>query len=134
MSDSNLIGGFIFFAACLTFYLWRLFAKKPQAVYININGWEYRQFRKVSKWKFICISGFVSSIRIGIIVAILFLSHLIKNDMSPLQVLLIAIGLCAISTVPYGYINHKIFVSADMDSDLTHPFYKKTDLTSENGD
>lgn len=29
MSDSILIVGLVFFAACLLFYLWRLFAKKP---------------------------------------------------------------------------------------------------------
>lgn len=125
VSDSTLIGGFVFFAACLIFYLWRLFAKKPQANYININGWEYRLFRKVSKWKFICINGFINSMRLGVIIAIMFLSHLIKNEMPPFQVIFFVIGLCMIFTVPYGYMNYKSCASVDIDSDFTHPFYKK---------
>lgn len=125
VSDSNLIGGFVFFGTCLIFYLWRLFAKKPQTHYININSREYRLFRKVSKWKFICINGFISSMRLGLIIAILFLSHLIKNEMPPFQVILIVIGACMIFTVPYGYMNYKSCASVDIDSDFTHPFYKK---------
>lgn len=119
VSDGVLIGGFIFFAVCFIFYLWRLFAKKSQARHININGWEYRLFQKVDKWTFICISGFVSSVRIGVIVAILLLSRLIKNDMPPSQVMLIVIGLCMISIIPYGYMNYKNCESVDMDSDFT---------------
>lgn len=119
VSSGILIGGFIFFAVCFIFYLWQLFAKKSQARHININGWEYRLFQKVDKWKFICISGFVSSVRIGVIVAILLLSRLIKNDMPPYQAILIVIGLCMISTIPYGYMNYKNCKSVDMDSDFT---------------
>lgn len=114
VSDSNLIGGFVFFGVCLIFYLWRLFAKKTQAHYININSWEYRLFRRVSKWKFICINGFVSSMRLGLIIAILFLSRLIKTEMSLYQVILIVIGLCVISAIPYGYMNYKNCTSVDI--------------------
>lgn len=128
LSDSDLIIGFIFFAVCLFFYLWRLFLKKPQTDYININGWEYRLFRRVSKWKFICISGGVSSMRSNIIIAVMFLSHLIKNEMPPLQVVLIVVGLCVLIIVPYGYINYKTCASVDLNSDFTHPFYKKQNL------
>lgn len=125
LSDANLIGGFVLFSICLIFYLWRLVAKKSQAHYININGWQYRLFRKVSKWQFICISGFLSSARIGVIVVVLLFSSLIKNELSPWQAILITIALCVIATVPYGYMNYKIFTSVDMDSDVSYPFYKK---------
>jgi hypothetical protein len=124
VSDDTIIVGVIFFVL-LIFFLWRLVVGRPQVEYININGWEYRLFQKAGKWKFICISGLVSAVRQFIIITILYLSNLIKNEMSPVQVILIVIGLCAISFVPFGYMNYKNYASVDMDSDLTHPFYKK---------
>lgn len=119
--DTTYIGGIIFFGVCLLVYLWQLFTKKPQIHYVNINGWKYRSFQKMSKWKFIFISGFVYSIRYSIMIAILFFSNLIKNDLSPLEIILNIIGLCVISAVPYGLINYKKCAGVNMNFDLKHP-------------
>ncbi len=110
-----------FFGVCLLIYLWQIFAKIPQIHYVNINGWKYRSFQRMSKWKFIFISGFVYSIRYKIMIAILFFSNLIKNDLSPLEIILAIIGLCVISAVPYGLINYKKCAGVNMNFDLKHP-------------
>lgn len=52
--------------------------------------------------------------RLGLIIAILFLSRLIKTEMSLYQVILIVIGLCVISAIPYGYMNYKNCTSVDI--------------------
>jgi hypothetical protein len=38
-----------------------------------MNGWEYRLFQKTSKWKFICVSGFVNAAKNNSIIVVLFL-------------------------------------------------------------
>lgn len=121
LSDSISIGGFIFFSLCLLFFLWRLFAGKQQTHYININGWEYRLFRKTSKWKFICISGLASSAQTAGIIGILYLFDLIKSEMSLLQVLLIVAAISVVLAFPYGYKNYKNCASVDPDSDVKFP-------------
>ncbi|WP_277639511.1 hypothetical protein [Bacteroides graminisolvens] len=111
MSDSILIVGLVFFAACLLFYLWRLFAKKPLVQYINMNGWEYRLFQKTSKWKFICVSGFVNAAKNNSIIVVLFLFNLIENDASYLELLLFILGINVISAIPWGYMTYKKYNS-----------------------
>ena len=111
MSDSILIVGLVFFSACLFFYLWRLFAKKPLVQYINMNGWEYRQFQKTSKWKFICVSGLVRSVKMSTIIVVLFLSNFIENDASYLEILLITLVICVLFAIPWGYMTYKKYNS-----------------------
>ena len=117
ISTGELIGASSIFLVGLIFFSWQIFSKKKQSDYININGWQYRLFSNSSKWKFICISGAFSSIRIGLIMALLYMGDFINNDFSVLEIILIALGCCVVSTVPYGYINYKIYADVEMETE-----------------
>ena len=76
-----------------------------------MNGWEYRLFQKTSKWKFICVSGFVNAAKNSSIIVVLFLFNLIENDASYLKLLLFILGINVISAIPWGYMTYKKYNS-----------------------
>jgi hypothetical protein len=108
--NAPVIIGFIFFGTCLLIGIWQLLKKKTVDV-VNLNGWQYRLFKKGKKFRFILISGFY---KLHFLPVVLFFIWFIRPEVSVNGILwYIACGLIIlVILIPlFGYLEYKKFSS-----------------------
>jgi hypothetical protein len=112
-SNAFIIAGFSLFAGIMLLGIWKLVNKKSSE-YVDVNGWKYNLFRKVTKNQFILISGGIKALGYIIIMLLLFLFNLIPwtgSITAPFVLLIIAIAF--ILTMISGYFEYKKYSSID---------------------
>ena len=113
ISDKTITGSFVVFGGIFLYSLCRLFSRKPQYTYVNVNVWKYRLFQTTNKWQFICLRSLISAEPIYIFIFILFATNLIQNDFSLFQIALIDASIFIIYMFPFGYMNYRIYASVN---------------------
>jgi hypothetical protein len=122
----NTVTMFVFASAaiCLLFGLWVLLRKKG-GEYININGWQYKLFQRVSKSQFILIFGGIEALKyVAILLCTFFFKIVPLRDGVTPRLVLWVIGAAIVIAVVFGYIQHKKFSSIDMDSEFDATTFK----------
>ncbi|MDR2131342.1 MAG: hypothetical protein LBP56_09315 [Odoribacteraceae bacterium] len=109
--NATIIISFIFFGSCLLIGIWQLLKKKTTDT-INVNGWQYKLFKKSNKLPFILISGLY---KVYVIPVVLLVVWFIQDI--PISGILwyIACGLILLVVlVPLlGYLEYKKFRSME---------------------
>jgi hypothetical protein len=115
-ANTMIIVGFVFFGSGLLTGIW-LFLKKKTSDVINVNGWQYKLFRKGNRFRFILISGLYKLHIVAITLLVIWFTVIQPDgDTSFNEILWYIAGSLIILIVltPFlGYFEYKKFSSID---------------------